>query len=303
VTSSAVRFRPAAPADADGVAALVNERERLDRGVTDTTVAAVRAQWSGPDVDLGADARIGELEGRIVCGALATRDREYVYVAPDHERQGLGTRLLQWVMARSVARGALRHLQIIGSANTAAATLLAGAGYERVRGLERMSLALDRWAGAPATDAGQIRVRAIDRERDAHELHRLDTAAFADNPDYQPETFEQFRDEHLRGDGIDASAMLVAVDRDRIVGYLLGMRRRAGTVGYVSLLGVDPEARRRGIARLLLSSAFGIWRGAGIARAELTVASDNPAATRLYEDVGMRVAFKLDCYERPLARR
>jgi ribosomal protein S18 acetylase RimI-like enzyme len=71
----------------------------------------------------------------------------------------------------------------------------------------------------------------------------------------------------------------------------------------VSVLGVDPAARRRGIASLLLASALQIWHAGGVGRAELTVASDNPGARRLYERAGMRIAYTLDCYERPLARR
>jgi hypothetical protein len=44
VTISQVHFRPATLADAEGVAALVNECERLGRGVTETT--ALRAALS-----------------------------------------------------------------------------------------------------------------------------------------------------------------------------------------------------------------------------------------------------------------
>jgi mycothiol synthase len=304
VTDARVRFRSASLADADGVAALINERERLDRGVTEVTATAIRAQWTSSEIELAADALIGELDGRIVCGALATRDREYVYVATAHEGCGLGSRLLEWVMDRSVARGAVHHLQIVGSGNAAAAALLRSAGYERTRSFLRMGLAL---ADAPAAEPGgsaEIRIRAIDVERDARDLHRLDAAAFAGNADYHPETFEQFRDEHLLCPDGDPGAMLAADDDGgRLVGSLLAARRRGGEVGYVSVLAVDPAARRRGIASLLLRSAFGIWRARELSRSELTVASDNPGARRLYERLGMDVAYTLDCYERPLARR
>jgi ribosomal-protein-alanine N-acetyltransferase len=218
-----VRFRPAALADAEAVTVLVNGRELLDRGVTEATVAEIRAQWTTAEIEITAD------------------------------------------------------------------------------GLIRMRLALD---GAPAATqlqpSADIRIRTIDVERDAHELHGLDATAFATNADYQPETFEQFRDEHLRSLDVDARAMLVAVDESRIVGFLLGARRRGREVGHVSVLGVDPQARRRGIARLLLGSAFEVWRTDGISRAELTVASDNPGARRRYDRLGMEIAYTLDCYERPL---
>jgi ribosomal protein S18 acetylase RimI-like enzyme len=276
VTDARVRFRPASLGDADGVSALINERERLDRGVPEVTAAAIRGQWTSSEIELAADALIGELDGRIVCGALATRDREFVDVATAHEGRGLGSRLLEWVMDRSVARRAVHHLQIIGSGNAAAAALLRGAGYERARSFLRMGLALEDAPAAEPGGSAEIRIRAIDVERDARELHRLDAAAFAGNADYQPETFEQFRDEHLLCADGDPEAMLAADDAGQLVGSLLAARRRGGEVGYVSVLAVDPAARRRGIASLLLRSAFGIWRARELSRSELTVASDNP---------------------------
>lgn len=121
----------------------------------------------------------------------------------------------------------------------------------------------------------------------------------AANPDYEPEPFEEFCDEHLRADDFDPAASLAVIDGERIVGYLLGARRRRG-VGHVSVLGVDPTVRRRGVASLLLYRAFAIWRADGIGRAELNVASDNPGAERLYRRLGMEVVFTQDCYERPL---
>ena len=75
MTNAAARFRPAALADAEAVTTLVNERELLDRGVTEATVAAIRAQWTTAEVEIRADALIGEIDGRIACAALATRDR------------------------------------------------------------------------------------------------------------------------------------------------------------------------------------------------------------------------------------
>jgi mycothiol synthase len=297
VTPAEVRLRPAVPGDAAGVAALINQRELIDRGVTEVTAAEVTADWAAPEIELAADGLTAESGGQIVGTALATRDREFVYVATDHEGRGLGAELLRWVVARSVARRAVRHRQIIGSDNARAAALLTAAGYARTRGFHRMQGRLP--AGPPAPT--EVAIRTVDPERDAHELHQLDAAAFADNADYESETFEQFRAEHLSAPDVDRGATLAALDGDRIVGYLVGARRRGGEVGYVSILGVDPAARRRGIATALLDTAFGIWRADGVELAELTVASDNPRAIALYEGLGMRRVYTLDSYERPIS--
>jgi mycothiol synthase len=300
VTPRALRLRPARDADADGVAALVNQRELIDRGVAESTGAAVSAHWATPGIEVAADGLIGELDGRIVGAALATRDREHVYVDTAHEGRGLGTRLRDWVMARSVCRGAAVHRQIIGADHTPAAALLSDAGYARVRSFHRMRRSLPLNPDPATASASGIVLRRVDGERDARALHRLDAAAFADNADYAPETFEQFRAEHLVAPDRDPAATLVATDGDRVVGFLIAARRRGGSAGYISILGVDPGVRRRGVATALLHAAFASWTAAGVATAELTVASDNPRAIALYAGLGMAPAYTLDCWERPI---
>jgi Acetyltransferase (GNAT) family len=103
----------------------------------------------------------------------------------------------------------------------------------------------DPLPGEPPTG---IDIRRIDAGRDAHELHRADAEAFADNADYVPETFEQFCDEHLHAPAWHPEASLVAIDEDRIVGFLLAERRDEGRLGYVSVLGVSAPWRGRGSA-------------------------------------------------------
>ena len=66
------------------------------------------------------------------------------------------------------------------------------------------------------------------------------------------------------------------------------------------MLGVSPSHRGRGVATALVSAAAGIWLAAGVGRAGLTVASDNPRARRLYDRLGMSVQYTLDEFERPI---
>jgi ribosomal protein S18 acetylase RimI-like enzyme len=118
-----------------------------------------------------------------------------------------------------------------------------------------------------------------------------------------PETFEQFRAEHLDRPARDAEASIVAVvvdDDDRIVGYLLAERRDEGQLGYVCVLGVSASWRGRGVGTALVAAAVMIWLAAGVREAGLTVASDNPGARRVYERLGMTVLYTLEEYERPI---
>jgi ribosomal protein S18 acetylase RimI-like enzyme len=78
-------------------------------------------------------------------------------------------------------------------------------------------------------------------------------------------------------------------------------RRWAGEgVGFVDLLGVDPNERGRGLGSTLLRCAFASFAAAGLREAQLGVASDNPGALALYERVGMAPRHRADVFEKPV---
>ena len=299
IVSPRWRFRAPVPADAPAVTAVINERERADRGSTEVAVEMVQAHWSEREIELARDGLLAVAGGRVVGYALATRDREFVAVAPDWCGRGIGSELLRWTMTRSRARGALVHRQIVGSGNAATAVLLRGAGYERVRSHHRMRLVLSGPITAKPPDG--VVVRRIDPEPDARELHRVDAEAFADNADYAPETFEQFCDEHLQTPARDAEATIAAIADGRIVGFLLAERRDEGRIGYVSVLAVSASWRGRGVGTALVSAAVDAWLAAGVRRAGLTVASDNPGARRLYDRLGMTIQYSVEEFERAVS--
>jgi mycothiol synthase len=296
---SEVRLRAAVPADAHAVTAVINQRELADRGRAEVTAEMVVAQWSEREIELAADGRVAMADNDDLVGcALATHDREFVSVAPAYEGRGIGSALLDWTMARSRERGAALHRQLIGSGNAAAAALLRRAGYERMRGQHRMEITLT--GPIPGEPPEGITIRRIDPGGDARGLHRADAEAFADNADYVPETLEQFCAEHLDTPARDAEASIIAVDDGRIVGHLLAERHDEGGLGYVCVLGVGQAWRGRGIGSALVAAAVGIWCAAGVRRAGLTVASDNPRARRVYERLGMTVLYTLEEFERPI---
>jgi ribosomal-protein-alanine N-acetyltransferase len=70
----------------------------------------------------------------------------------------------------------------------------------------------------------------------------------------------------------------------RMVGFSIS--GRADRVGYVQRLAVDPSARRRGVANLLLTDALRWMRRRDITRAMVNTAADNHAALALYESFG-----------------
>jgi ribosomal protein S18 acetylase RimI-like enzyme len=61
---------------------------------------------------------------------------------------------------------------------------------------------------------------------------------------------------------------------------------RASTWGYVQRLAVDPSARRRGLARLLVADALDWMRRRDVERVLVNTATDNAAALALYRSLG-----------------
>ena len=70
---------------------------------------------------------------------------------------------------------------------------------------------------------------------------------------------------------------------DRMVGFIIGDRRRHQGLGWIVTLGVHPAYRRKGIARRLLAKCE---RQLGMRRVRLTLRQSNVAAYALYRDVG-----------------
>jgi len=76
---------------------------------------------------------------------------------------------------------------------------------------------------------------------------------------------------------------LKAIVDERVVGFIIGDRRRGNSLGWIASLGVHPDYRRRGIARSLLAACEGEL---ATPRTRLTLRCANEAALRLYQQMG-----------------
>jgi ribosomal protein S18 acetylase RimI-like enzyme len=284
--------------DATAVLAVLVARDVADLGVPDFTLEDLRHEWQAVDLDLSADARVVVEDGEIVGYAIVRRRGVMAAVAPDREGRGIGTRLLRWAEQRERERRSPRHRQwaVPGSSSQ---RLLNAAGYQPVRGYWRMSRRLDGSVQAIGAPSG-VNLRPLELDCDAATICALHAASFAANADFHPTTVEQFCDEHLYVHDLDVELSCAAEHELEMVGFLLARRWRAEGVGFVDLLAVVPNQRRRGIATAMLSRAFVGFADAGLAEAQLGVASDNPRALGLYERVGMKARFRIETHERPV---
>jgi len=74
-----------------------------------------------------------------------------------------------------------------------------------------------------------------------------------------------------------------------MVGFLFGFIAPDGPVGYVHLVGIHPDFRRRGVARLLYSSFEADCKKAGAKQMKAITTMGNEGSVRFHEAVGWTV--------------
>ena len=88
--------------------------------------------------------------------------------------------------------------------------------------------------------------------------------------------------EHLSDDD---TFVLCSTEGDTVLGYVAFQIQPDGS-GYIDYLGVAPEARGRGIGRVLVSDACSTLAAQGVASVHLTVRTASTGAVRLYQSLG-----------------
>jgi mycothiol synthase len=301
-----VNVRRPAEADFDEVLALMRAADEAVLPESDWTAATLREYWD--DMDLGRDAWIVELDGRIAGyadfegrgGGRLTGDG---YVHPELSNRGVGTELLRLTEERAAEElpriegtVVLQNAALLGDDCTP--NLYARNGYEAVRHFWRMVVDLDA-APEPRVPEG-MEIRPY-RPEEARAVHAALEEAFADHWQHTTRTFEEYAKRTFHRAGHDPGLYWVALEGSEIVGAALCDWKREGDWGWVQVIGVRPAWRRRGIAEALLHTAFAEFLRRGERRVGLGVDAESPTgATRLYERVGMRVFSRVVVYEKVL---
>jgi ribosomal protein S18 acetylase RimI-like enzyme len=295
------QLRPAGLEDLPAIVALVQAEDLKYRGHTDFSLGEVREQIAADRrFDVARDQIAAECDGQLIASAIVTPRAAITSVHPDHDEERLRVELLAWAEHRMTELGRQPLRVAVPAAYTPAVDFLRRAGYRLERFYAQMVREFARTGPPEAPEpVPGYRLRPIDRTRDVAALHALDDRAFRDRPDYQPESLETYDRRHIAFSHFEPGWSLLAETADgRPAASLVGWRPLDHAHGYVAVLAVDPEHRRRGLARALLLSAFGAIHAAGLPTAELHVASDNPRALDLYLGVGMREHERFEHYVR-----
>ena len=124
---------------------------------------------------------------------------------------------------------------------------------------------------------------------DLNELWQLDLRCFVDGEAYERETFRYLLTNP------NAIARQIRSEEDEMSAFGIGMIEADG-VGHITAIGVAPEFRRRGLARLLLHEIERSFLTRAVTTVRLEVRVGNTSAQRLYEKTGYALVQRLGRY-------
>jgi mycothiol synthase len=225
--------------------------------------------------------------------------RGFVRVRPSAKGRGVGAALLSWLAprARDIAREvSLDHDAILTVTNWAqdrkAAPLLEQNGFSPLRHFLQMRIDLGPSLQDHTLPEG-LDSQCFASGTDDAELFAAFRESFADhwgNTEVdETQWWGENRDEPNAG--FDPALWVVVREAGTIAGFSICRERQdAGeTIGWISLLGVRPRWRGRGLGEALLVQSLNAFHNRGRRCAALNVDVDNTtAALRLYTKVGMK---------------
>ena len=124
---------------------------------------------------------------------------------------------------------------------------------------------------------------------DLNELWHLDLHIFFDGETYERETFRYLLTNPL------VIARQIKSEDNQMVAFALALIEPDG-VGHITTIGVVPEYRRRGLARMALHEVERSFLARGVTTVRLEVKTDNLSAQRLYEQVGYVIVRRMPHY-------
>ncbi len=297
------------PEDFDGYVRLNSEAEALDDSGHVVSPELLRERLGRPGFSAEQDLFLAELDGQVVGYVEVTLELGVgravldCLVHPEHRREGLARRLFGGAM-RHAADSGVRAVHVgIAEGNAAATGLLCHLGFASVCLHVEMSLEL---AGAhlPACGPSNVQLRHL-QFGEEDRLTEIQNRCFDGTWGFSPNTREEVA-YRLNLRNAAPENVVLAMDRDTIIGYCWTTMCQAGDAGVgrlsgrVNMLGVAPEYRGRGIGRLLLVAGLAYLKRKGTDAVKLTVDDQNRAAIAIYESVGFKTTSKTLWYEKAI---
>lgn len=306
-------LRPLGHDDIPALVRVLAAAETVDHTNEHYNEADLVEEFANPDIEIGKDV-VGAFDADGLVGYFlvypratdGTHQKLHVEgtVDPAHRGQGVGTRLVQAMLARVDELHRERHPEMparIGlsgvSTNTSQAALLEQHGLVPERWSFTMRATLGAVDAPPQPPAG-LEVRGYD-DTFAAAMHAAHNEAFVDHPNFTPWTEVMWKQWVTESRSFRPELSFVVVEPsapERVVAYVQSAefdahfeatgRREA----YVGKVGTLREFRGRGLAGTLLRHALAAYQAAGYDEAALDVDSENPTgALGVYERAGFAV--------------
>ena len=246
-------------------------------------------------------------------GDTPVRPWLWVRVHPDYQNLGLGTYLTQWAenTASHVLNTLPANLRVcyelgIDSRVTVAQELFENMGYAPYRSYYQMRIEMDSPPPAPLWADGIV-LKPFDATHDLEAVYLADEDTFKDHHGYVEESFEvgfpRFEHHLTKTENYDPTLWFIAWDGDEIAGISIcrPYSPEDKNMGWVDILGVRRQWRKRGLGLALLQHSFGEFykRGKGLVGLGED-ASSLTGALRLYKKAGMSVHSQFDKYAKEI---
>jgi mycothiol synthase len=210
------------------------------------------------------------------------------WVHPAHRGRGVGSELLDRLVARARAAAAERFAGAAAPVSTSVVQagdgeqLLLARGFRPVRYFHEMRA--PSGGSLPADGDG---VAYLDYDpRCETEVYAAHMDAFRTHWGFAETPFEKWRGIRTGSSMLRPACCTLAVDGDTVLGYVLSYESATGQL-YLGQVGVRQAARGRGIARQMMQRVLAQARAAGYEWAELHVDSENAdGAGALYTKAG-----------------
>lgn len=303
-----VRVRNYREGDLLALVDVINAADAVDGMDRGTSVQEMEELFGRPLFDPERDVFVAEAGSQAVAyGSLDTeRDEQtcvfrlYCEVLPEWRRQGIGTRMMERLMAAAKARlGELEGQTVYVSASCVAGeedreSLFRNFDLVPVRYFIKMSYQpLDDHIPSPQPPRG-VDLRPYVAGQDDRAVWAAVNEAFRDHWGHVEVSLEEWafwmQSPFLRSD-----LHVLAVDGDEIAGVCLisineqENKRTGRREGWIDTLCVRRPYRRRGVGKALLVAGLHKLREAGMEVAALGADAENlTGAVRLYQRVGFR---------------
>lgn len=306
------------PQDHPAMTRVANAVGAFNGGRDTRTAADMDSYYSRFDqAGLLLDCALAEVDGLVVAYGRASIEElasggaavwGILNIDPDHRGRGIETLLIDHAIRRAELLATERHVRLtlsidVGDRDPEQRAAAEAAGFRVVR--QNAQLVRPNVDDIPEIGLPDgFEIRPI--QADDPQMHRLvweaDARAFAESWGQEAPTEADYR-RFVTSPTFFPPLWRVAFHGNDIAGQILNfideqVESDGGRTGWTEAISVQPEFRRRGLARALLAASLRAVRDAGATRAGLGVDLQNPNQAReLYESMGYRIVSSSSIYE------